>query len=128
MLRAALILLICVSAAKTSHAQKLDSLFFNLYTDSLKKGTFNYINVDGKFSDGSYLPLTAKELKFSASAGKFDGNSLFIDSNFRDDKVKVKVTLISNPSVSREITIYIKRHEPVEKLKTEAEVMRKRGK
>ena len=35
-------------------AQNLDSIFFNLYTDSLKKGTYNYINVDGQFTDGAF--------------------------------------------------------------------------
>ena len=70
-------------------AQTLDSIFFNLYTDSLKKGTYNYINVEGHFSDGTYLPLSNKELKFSSTGGKFNGNSLFIDSSFTDDKVTV---------------------------------------
>jgi hypothetical protein len=75
-------------------AQTLDSIFFNLYTDSLKKGTYNYINVEGHFSDGTYLPLSNKELKFTSTGGKFSGNSLFIDSAFNDDKVTVKAVVI----------------------------------
>ena len=58
-----------------SHAQKVDSIFFHLYTDSLKKGTYNYINVDGKLDNGRWLPLTAKEIDFTATAGNFEGNS-----------------------------------------------------
>lgn len=104
-------------------AQKLDSLFFNLYTDSLKKGTYNYINVDGKYSNGTWLPLTAKELIFSASSGEFDGNSLFIDSNTRDEKVKVKIVLRSNPGVYREMEIYIKKLPETERLKTVDEIL-----
>ena len=104
-----IIFILCAGHSVT--AQKLDSLFFNLYTDSLKKGTYNYINVDGKFSDGRYLPLTAKELVFSCDAGKFEGNSLFLDSSVRIDKVVVKVALKSDSSVSRERTIYIKKYE-----------------
>ena len=112
-------------AGHSATAQKLDSLFFNLYTDSLKKGTYNYINVDGKYSDGRYLPLTAKELVFSCNAGKFEGNSLFLDSSVRIDKVVVKVALKSDSSVSRERTIYIKKYESTEGLKTMKEVMKK---
>ena len=37
---------------KLANAQKVDSIYFHLYTDSLKKGFFNYINVDDKTSDG----------------------------------------------------------------------------
>lgn len=104
-------------------AQKLDSLYFNLYTDSLKKGTFNYINVDGRYADGRYLPLTAKELIFTCNAGKFEGNSLYLDSTVRIDKVVVKVALKSDTAVFREKTIYIKKTEDNERLKTMDEVM-----
>ena len=104
-------------------AQKVDSLFFNLYTDSLKIGTYNYINVDGKFSNGRYLPLTAKELVFTSSAGKFDGNSLYLDSSFKDQKVTVKITLKDNPAIWKEITIYIKQSQEVERLRTVEEIL-----
>jgi hypothetical protein len=99
-------------------AQKVDSIFFNLYTDSLKKGTFNYINVDARYSNGTYLPLTNKELTFTASCGTFEGTSLFLDKDFKGEKVVVKAVLKSNPSVWKEITIYIKKKEEDEKLKT----------
>ena len=92
-------ILITIFLLTTVHcvsAQTLDSIFFNLYTDSLKKGTYNYINVEGHFTDGTYLPLSNKELKFTSSAGKFNGNSLFIDSSFTDDKVTVKAVVIRN--------------------------------
>jgi len=120
-----LLLLITVSAGFTLKAQKVDSIFFNLYTDSLKKGTYNYINVEGKLSSGQWMPLTAKELKFSCASGKFDGNSLFIDSSFKEEKVKVKVELIHNPAVTKEITIYIKKYIPDERLKTVEEILGK---
>ena len=109
--------------AFAARAQKVDSLFFNLYTDSLKKGTFNYINVDAKMSNGQWLPLTDKQLVFSCQSGKFEGNSLYIDSTFKGEKVSVKVTLKSDPTVSREITIYIKKYIADEKLKTVDEIL-----
>jgi hypothetical protein len=108
----------------SSMAQKVDSIYFNLYTDSLKKGTYNYINVDGKLSNGSWLPLTAKEIIFTTSAGKFDNNCLVLDRNFTEEKVTVKAVLKSDTSISRSITIFIKRKEDNEKLKTADEILR----
>ena len=104
-------------------AQKVDSLFFNLYTDSLKKGVHNYINVDGKLSNGQWLPLTEKQLIFSSTYGKFEGNSLIIDTSFKGEKVTIKITLRADPSVSKETTIYIKKLSGNEKLKTVDEIL-----
>lgn len=112
----------------SAFCQKVDSIFFNLYTDSLKKGTYNYINVDGKLSDGSYMPMTTKEISLSASAGKFDGNSLYLPPDFRDEKVNVRAILKSDTAFQREITIYIKKVESTERLKTLEEVMGGSGK
>jgi hypothetical protein len=109
--------------AQPLNAQKIDSLYFNLYTDSLKIGTYNYINVDGKLSNGRYLPLTDKELIFTATGGKFDGNSLFLDSCFREPKVTVKIALKENPSIWKETTIYIKKSQDVERLRTVDEIL-----
>ena len=105
-------------------AQKPDSIFFNLYTDSLKKGTYNYINIDGKYSNGTWLPLTAKEINFSSTDGKFEENSLFIDKDFKGEKVTVKAVLKADASICKTITIFIKKSESNEKLKTPEEIMK----
>ncbi len=115
------ILLIFSFAAK---AQKVESIYVNLYTDSLKKGTFNYINIDGRLSNGKYLPLDSTHLIFWSSAGKFSGNSLWIDRNFTEEKVNIKVTLRNSPSLFKEFTIYIKK-KPDPGLKTMDELMHK---
>ena len=115
-----LIFVLCCSFAR---AQKIDSIYVNLYTDSLKKGTFNYINIDGILSNGRYLPLDSTHLIFSASAGKFNGNSLWIDRNFAEDKVSVKAVLRQNPSIFKEFIIYIKK-KPDPELKTLDELMK----
>ena len=116
-------LLIITLAIGKAQAQRVDSIYFNLYTDSLKKGVHNYINVDGKLSDGKWRPLTAKEIRFSASAGKFEGNSLVLDTAFKEEKVTVKAVLISNPAITKEITIYIKKGESAVRVKTMDEIM-----
>ena len=102
----------------------LDSIYFNLYTDSLKKGTYNYINVEGRFTDGRYLPMGTKEVKLTASAGKFDRNSLYIDTSFKEEKVSVQAICISNPNLKAETVIYIKKHIANERLPTVDEVLK----
>jgi hypothetical protein len=94
-----------------SKAQKVDSIFFNLYTDSLKKGSWNYINVDAKLSNGKYMPLTAKDVNFTVSAGKLEDNSIWIDWNFKPDSVVVSIQLKKDPSVTRTVTIWIKKYD-----------------
>jgi hypothetical protein len=119
-----LLLFVFFATLFTTKAQKVDSIYFNLYTDSLKKGTYNYINVDGKLADGRWLPMTEKEIILSSSGGSFEGNSLFIDSAFKDARVTVRATLKNNPAVFREVTIYIKTTIVEEKLKTAEELMK----
>ena len=103
-------------------AQQVDSIYFNLYTDSLKKGTHNYINVDGKLSNGRWLPLTSKEIQFSSSACSFSGNELVIPYDFTLDKITVKAVLKSNPTMWLERTIWIKK-KPDGELPTKDEVL-----
>ena len=116
-------LALLVFGALVGRAQSVDSIFFHLYTDSLKKGVHNYINVDGKLSDGQWRPLTAKEINFTSSYGKFDGNSLIIDSSFKGETVTVKAVMKNNPALWREVTIYIKKVDIPERLKTVDEVL-----
>ncbi len=104
-------------------AQKVDNLYVNLYTDSLKKGTYNYINVDGKLADGQFTPLDSTDVVFWASDGRFFGNSLFIDKNFNKPHVLIKVCLRKNPKVNKEFTMFIKTKEDNEKLKTDEEIL-----
>ena len=105
-------------------AQKVDSIYFHLYTDSLKKGTHNYINVDGKLSNGRWLPLTSKEIQFSSSSGSFEGNDLIIPLDFVEEKVIVKAVLKSNTNIWKEVTIWIKKKTDPEKLPTKEEIMK----
>lgn len=115
-----LFLLCCGIAGK---AQKIDSIYFNLYTDSLKKGIHNYINVVGKLKDGSYLPLMDGDLIFKSSAGKWEGNSLIIDSAYTKETVLVHATLKAQPTVTKTIVIYMKRNLTEPPLKTESELL-----
>lgn len=118
----------CVFVGELLSAQKVDSIVFHLYTDSLKKGTHNYINVDGKLSNGSWQPMTAKEVKFGSSACEFSGNELVIPPNFSGDKIVVWAELKTDPSQRIERTIWIKKKPDPEFLPTKDEVMREGNK
>jgi len=118
-------LLLVLSVSKFASAQKIDSIYFHLYTDSLKKGFFNYINVDGKLSDGSWTPLSSKEIIFTTSkdsALRFENNDLFIDSAYSKETVTVRATLRDNPKIWREVTIYIRKRGFDEPLKSHQEI------
>ena len=118
-----ILLLILTLSGNFARAQKIDSIFVNLYTDSLKKGTYNYINIDGHLSNGRYLPLDNNDLTFTTSAGEFKGNSLWLDKDFKQDRVSIKVVLKSNPSIHKEFDIYIKQLPDNERLKTTDEIL-----
>lgn len=104
-------------------SQKVDSIYFHLYTDSLKKGTHNYINVDGKLSNGKWLPLSDKEIQFTSSHGVFVHNDLVLPADFTEEKITVKAILKNNPAIQREITIWVKKIPDPVNLPTKEDVM-----
>lgn len=113
-----LFVIICFGAK----SQIIDSIYVHLYTDSLKKGTYNYINIDGKLSNGSYLPLDSTDIIFSASDGTFTGNTLWVPVDFKKDKISICATLIRNKKIYKKFDIYIKQ-QPDPELKTESELL-----
>ncbi|MCU7549470.1 hypothetical protein OCK74_10115 [Chitinophagaceae bacterium LB-8] len=117
------LLLIFTAVYQLSLAQKIESIAFNLYTDSLKKGFYNYISVDGRYDDGRWQPLDSSSIIFSANAGYFKGNDLFIDSSYKCDSIIVKAALRSNPAIWKEVIIYIRKRPFNEPLKTSQEVL-----
>lgn len=106
-------------------AQKIENIFFNLYTDSLKKGVYNYINIDGKDSNGKFMPLMSDAIEFTSTCGKWEGNSLVIDTSNKADSVVISACLKSNRSLLKTITLYFKRKEDNAILPTEKELIDK---
>lgn len=117
------LLLFIVALSVKASAQKLEGIYFHLYTDSLKKGFYNYINVDGKCADGTWLPLDTTQVQLTANTGRFTGNDLFIDSSYRGETVTVKARLKSNPAVWKEVVIYIRKRGFNEPLKTNDQIL-----
>ena len=122
------IFFILFSVSLAVKAQKIESIYFNLYTDSLKKGVHNYINVDAKLTNGNYLPLTSKQITFWCNTGQWEGNDLIIDSSYKADSVVVKATVKDQPQLSKTITIYLKKRLDNPLLKTEAEILNNKKK
>ena len=105
------------------NAQKIDSIYIHLYTDSLKKGTYNYINIDGRLPNGRYLPLDSTQLTFTSSHGKFYGNNLWIDPDFKEEKINIHVALKNNSALHEDFVMYIKKKPDDQRLKTEQELI-----
>ena len=120
-------LVLFLSLGFLSDAQKIDSISFHLYTDSLKKGMHNYINVDGKTSDGKWKPLTAKDITFTSSYGTFEGTELVLPDNPSVEKIIIKAVLKSDPRLWKEITIWIKKKPDDEILPTTEEVLKNKS-
>ena len=97
--------IVFVVLASQAKAQKVNDIFFNLYTDSLKKGVYNYINVDGKLDGDRFFPLTSSEVILSSSAGRWEGNSLVIDTAYKMDSVVITAVLKAEPAIKKTITI-----------------------
>ena len=125
-LKKIVLLLVFFIVGKCVGAQKIDSIYFHLYTDSLKKGFFNYINVDGKTADGRWMPLSSNEINFTSNDTllRFQNNDLFIDSAYTKETVTVNAYLKSNPKVWREVTIYIRKRGFDEPLMSNEEILK----
>ncbi|MBX2921526.1 MAG: hypothetical protein KF746_04965 [Chitinophagaceae bacterium] len=104
-------------------SQKADSIYFNLYTDSLKKGAYNYINVEGRMADGKIRPLDSSQLIFISSYGKFSGNSLWLPFETTEEKINITVRHRQNPAQVIHRTIYIKKKTDDGNLKTADQAM-----
>ncbi len=123
-----ILLFLFISLSHASFAQKLDSIYFNLYTDSLKKGTHNYINVEGKYKNGRILPVDNSEVIFEADSAKFVGNSLWLPLDFKPKFVKVWVSIKTIPQKKIQIIIPIKQKKDEEVLRSEQEILNSKKK
>lgn len=117
-----LALVFCVS--HNLHAQQnVKEIAFHLYTDSLKKGTYNYINVDALMENGKWRPMDTAHISFSSTAGQWSGNNLIVDKNFAQDSIGVKAFLKSSPIMVIQTIIYIKKNKDPESLPTMQQIM-----
>lgn len=102
---------------------KIKEIAFHLYTDSLKKGTYNYINVDALLENEKWLPMDTSHIGFTSSEGEWFGNNLVVDTSFSKDSVVVKSFLKSNPINVIQTVIYIKKNKDPDVLPSMQQVM-----
>ncbi|MCZ2222297.1 MAG: hypothetical protein LC122_01510, partial [Chitinophagales bacterium] len=68
-MRKIILFIVIVCFYYSASAQDIQDIFFHLYTDSLKKEVYNYINVDGKLSNGKFIPLDSSQIIFESNYG-----------------------------------------------------------
>jgi hypothetical protein len=117
------IFIVLLLFTKATQAQTIDSIFVNLYTDSLKKGTYNYINIDGKLKNGRFIPLDSTFVTFTTNVGNFIGNNLIIDKTEKADKATITATLKKNSTITKTVTIYFKTLPDPTTLKTSQQIL-----
>ncbi len=94
-----------------ANSQQIVDIRFNLYADSVKTTIDNYINVEGKLSNGRYIPLTEKEISFSSDYGRWKGNCLLIDKKDNLNAIKITASLKSNPEIQKSTTVYVQKYD-----------------
>ena len=87
----------------------LEALYFNLYTDSIKPVLNFYVNVEGRYSDGSYLPLDTASIILSCDAGRMQGSEWVPPRIITFEKVTFTAVARHNPALRDEVTIYIRK-------------------
>ncbi len=102
---------------------QVKEIAFHLYTDSLKKGTYNYINVDALLDNEQWRPMDTSRISFASSSGQWSGNNLIVDKNIAQDSIIVKAFLKSSPIMVIEKTIYIKKNKDPEVLPSLQDVL-----
>jgi hypothetical protein len=116
---------VLLTAAKPG-GPSLKRIYFNLYTDSLKPVLNYYVNVEGEFSDGSFLPLDTSTIYLTSDKGTLRGNEWIIPSVIDFGNVSFRATSKINPKLRDSVTIWIQRykdprdapdyHDPAEEL------------
>lgn len=100
-------------AAFAQQRPRLKTVYFNLYTDSLKPVLNYYVNVEGQTISGNYLPLDTTDVTLRADWGEMRGNEWVIPRVLLYDSVTFTATSRANPALRDQITIWIqKRKDP----------------
>jgi hypothetical protein len=96
------------SAQQRANAN-LKRIYFNLYTDSIKTILDFYVNVEGEYQDGRFLPLDTSQVVFSADHGTMRGNDWKAPAHIDFEKVHFDVHAKDRPELHDSITVWLKR-------------------
>jgi hypothetical protein len=89
----------------------LTDLRFNLYADSIKPILNFYVNVEGVFSSGKIFPLTESQVALTANEGSMNGMEWVVPRERQFDHVVFTATSTVNPSITKSVTVYLKRYK-----------------
>ena len=100
-------------AAKESRGPRLVRIYFNPYTDSIKTVLNYYVNVEGQFNDGSFLPLDTTDIILRCDRGTLAGNEWIVPKKIDFEKVTFIAEARSDPRLRDTVTLWIqKRKDP----------------
>lgn len=88
---------------------RLVRVYFNPYTDSIKTVLNYYVNVEGEYSDGSYLPLDSSTVELRCDHGVLEGNAWVIPKKIDFEKVTFTAVSRENPQLRDTVTLWIQK-------------------
>lgn len=88
---------------------RLKRIYFNLYTDSIKTVLNFYVNVEGEYTNGRYLPMDARTVDITADNGTMSGNEWIAPKDIHFEKVTFRVAAKGRPELHDTITVWLKR-------------------
>lgn len=95
--------------ASTPGEPRLVRIYFNPYADSIKTVLNYYVNVEGEYSDGSFLPLDSSEMILTCDQGRLAGNEWVIPKMLDFQKVTFTVMARENPRLRDTITLWLQK-------------------
>ncbi|HRO43520.1 MAG TPA: hypothetical protein PL009_11850 [Flavipsychrobacter sp.] len=87
----------------------LTALRFNFYTDSIKPILNYYLNVEGVFSSGKILPLSATHVTVTSDVGAVQEMEWIAPKQRNFEKVKFTAVSKSHPSIKTDAIVYLKK-------------------
>jgi hypothetical protein len=93
----------------TDGEPRLVRVYFNPYTDSIKTVLNYYVNVEGEYSDGTFLPLDTTEIVLRSDVGAMAGNEWVIPKKIDFEKVTFTATARTNPRLYATATLWIQK-------------------
>ena len=101
--------------ARAQQGSRLKRIYFNLYTDSLKPVLNYYVNVEGEFANGRFLPLDTNDVTLTCDHGTLAGMEWVIPKTPVDYPcITFRVISKTNPALRDSVTIFIQRRKDPE--------------
>jgi hypothetical protein len=104
-----LVLLLPFSSRAQQRNDDLKRIYFNLYTDSIKTILNYYVNVEGEYRNGRFLPLDTNSITITADNGRMSGNEWIAPKDIHFEKVTFHVTAKGRPELHDQVTVWLKR-------------------